>query len=219
MCALSGARAPHSNADENTKLDASRLGAPLGAPHSNADEMTKKRKFTEAILDQSHGLCLLQKKEVAQKQIEAWKYFNGERYELIAYVVMPNHVHLLIKTYPSWPLSKLVASWKKHVTYFVQRDKNLWRQYSKSYLQYRKAFLNYKSTLDDETFHNERNLIPSALECGAPSKKTYLWQNEYWDRFIRNENHFQNAIHYILENPVKAGLVKSIDDWPWSTVL
>lgn len=207
--------APHSNADDNTKLDAPRLEA----PHSNAEEKTTKRKLTEALLDQSHGSCLLQNPKIAQKQIEAWEYFNGARYDLIAYVVMPNHVHLLIKTYPSWSLSQLVASWKKHVTYFVQKDKGLWHQYSESYLQYRKAFLNYKSTLDDETFHNERNLIPSALQYGAPSKKIYLWQNEYWDRFIRNENHFQNSISYILENPVKAGLCNTVEPWPWSAVL
>jgi putative transposase len=210
---LSPLGAPHSNADK--KLDISHLGA----PHSNADEMTKKRKLTEALLDQSHGSCILQKKEVAKKQIEAWQYFNGLRYDLIAYVVMPNHVHLLIKTYPSWPISKLVASCKKHVTYFVQKDQDLWKQYSQSYLLYRKAFLNYKSSSGENDSELENSIKPSALECGAPSMKIYLWQNEYWGRFIRNENHFQNSIRYILENPVKAGLVKSIDDWPWSTVL
>ncbi|WDE98878.1 transposase [Lentisphaera profundi] len=210
--------APHSNADEMTKKRKADL-SPLGAPHSNADEMTKKRKLTENFLDQSHGSCLLQTPKVAQKQIEAWEYFNGERYELIAYVVMPNHVHLLIKTYPSWPLSQLVASWKKHVTYFVQKDKDLWQQYRESYLQDRKAFLNYKSTLGENESDLKNRTKPSALECGAPSSKIYLWQNEYWDRFIRNENHFQNAIHYILENPVKAGLVNSEGKWPWSAVL
>ena len=38
---------------------------------------------------------------------------------------------------------------------------------------------------------------------------------EYWDRFIRDEKHFNSAVNYILENPIKAGLVKNVDDWPW----
>jgi len=225
--------APHSNADEKRReIELKRLGAPhsnadvnakqrnycvskLGAPHSNADEDTKKRKLTESLLDQSYGSCLLQNPKVAKTQIEAWQYFHHKRYELIAYVVMPNHVHILIKTYNEWPISKLVASWKKHVTYFIQKDKELWEEYCKSYLLYRRGLTNGKSSL----VANEFELESSALECGPLSSKIYLWQKEYWDRFIRDENHFQNSVRYIMENPMKAGLVDSIETWPWSAVL
>ena len=34
---------------------------------------------------------------------------------------------------------------------------------------------------------------------------------EYYDRYIRNDNHLQKTINYILNNPANAGL----DDWPW----
>ena len=43
-----------------------------------------------------------------------------------------------------------------------------------------------------------------------------FWQREYWDRFIRDEDHFRSAVRYILENPLKAGLVNSVEQWPWS---
>ena len=43
-----------------------------------------------------------------------------------------------------------------------------------------------------------------------------IWQQEYWDRFIRDERHFASSINYILDNPVKAGLVQESKDWPWS---
>jgi type I restriction enzyme R subunit len=33
-----------------------------------------------------------------------------------------------------------------------------------------------------------------------------LWQDEYWDRLIRNETHFLRVVKYIQENPVKAKL-------------
>ena len=46
----------------------------------------------------------------------------------------------------------------------------------------------------------------------------HVWQEEYWDRFIRDRNHFVNTIHYIHNNPLKAGLVESADQWPWSSV-
>ncbi|MEN8178888.1 MAG: hypothetical protein ABFS39_09725 [Pseudomonadota bacterium] len=37
---------------------------------------------------------------------------DGERYRLLAWVVMPNHVHVLIEQFNGWPLGKPVQSWK-----------------------------------------------------------------------------------------------------------
>ena len=44
-----------------------------------------------------------------------------------------------------------------------------------------------------------------------------LWQREYWDRFIRDERHFQRTIAYIEENPVSARLVSQATAWRWSS--
>lgn len=52
------------------------------------------------------------------------------------------------------------------------------------------------------------------LELGVPGK--VFWMREYWDRFIRNENHLQQTIAYIHLNPVKAGLCASLLLWHWS---
>ncbi len=42
-----------------------------------------------------------------------------------------------------------------------------------------------------------------------------FWQREYYDRLIRNENEFERAVRYVLENPVRAGLKNW--EWVWST--
>jgi REP element-mobilizing transposase RayT len=44
-----------------------------------------------------------------------------------------------------------------------------------------------------------------------------LWMKDYFDRFIRDEDHFYNARVYIRENPVKAGLCKIAEDWAVSS--
>jgi REP element-mobilizing transposase RayT len=44
-----------------------------------------------------------------------------------------------------------------------------------------------------------------------------VWHREYWDRFIRDSRHFQRAVDYIHQNPVKAGLVPTPGDWLWSS--
>ncbi len=54
------------------------------------------------------------------------------------------------------------------------------------------------------------------LNLGIPDTK-HLWQREYWDRYIRDEEHFHSAVDYIHQNPVKAGLCERAEDWPWSS--
>jgi REP element-mobilizing transposase RayT len=58
----------------------------------------------------------------------------------------------------------------------------------------------------------------TAHEANKVMKRSgQFWQEEYFDRYIRNPEHFQNAISYIESNPVKAGLCKKASDWPFSS--
>ena len=45
-----------------------------------------------------------------------------------------------------------------------------------------------------------------------------FWQEGYYDHYIRNESEFYNVIRYILDNPVRAGLVENYKDWKYSWV-
>lgn len=44
-----------------------------------------------------------------------------------------------------------------------------------------------------------------------------FWQEDYFDRWIRNEEHFQRVLAYIEWNPVKAKLCQDPTLWPWSS--
>ena len=44
-----------------------------------------------------------------------------------------------------------------------------------------------------------------------------LWMPEYFDRFIRDNEHFNNVVNYIHNNPVKAGLVDDPTKYKWSS--
>jgi putative transposase len=44
-----------------------------------------------------------------------------------------------------------------------------------------------------------------------------FWQAESFDHWVRNEGQFVRVKKYIEHNPVKAGLVSKIEDWPWSS--
>jgi len=51
----------------------------------------------EAWLDQGSGSCVLKDPALAGVVAESLHYFDGERYELASFVVMPNHVHVLFR--------------------------------------------------------------------------------------------------------------------------
>lgn len=44
-----------------------------------------------------------------------------------------------------------------------------------------------------------------------------IWQRRFWENQIRDENDLKRHVDYIHYNPVKHGLVRRIEDWPWST--
>jgi putative transposase len=49
------------------------------------------------------------------------------------------------------------------------------------------------------------------------NRKGTFWMREYYDRMIRNEEHFHKALRYIEGNPVKARLCSKPSDWPFSS--
>jgi putative transposase len=44
-----------------------------------------------------------------------------------------------------------------------------------------------------------------------------FWQQESYDHWCRDDSEFQRIRSYIARNPVKAGLVKKPEEWPWSS--
>ncbi len=66
----------------------------------------------EALLDAGHGACWLRRPELARLVEDALLHFDGARYRLLCWTIMPNHVHLLMETDATHPLPKVVQSWK-----------------------------------------------------------------------------------------------------------
>jgi REP element-mobilizing transposase RayT len=63
-------------------------------------------------LDASHGECFLRDPEIADVVAGAIRHFSGKRYELHAWVIMPNHVHAVLRPLGMYTLSALLHSWK-----------------------------------------------------------------------------------------------------------
>ncbi len=72
------------------------------------------RRHVNLLLDQGYGSQWLNNPDVAEITQNALRFFDGDRYCLHAWVVMPNHVHVLFTPAEGWTLSKILHSWKSH---------------------------------------------------------------------------------------------------------
>jgi REP element-mobilizing transposase RayT len=84
----------------------------LDAAHDRQRHELHRR--VAAYEDSGAGYCYFNYPAVAQFMEEALHFFHGERYQLMAWCVMPNHVHALISPLEPWTIGKIVQSWKRH---------------------------------------------------------------------------------------------------------
>jgi putative transposase len=47
-----------------------------------------------------------------------------------------------------------------------------------------------------------------------PNEKP-LWQRDYWDTQLRHDESYEGKWHYVRDNPVRAGLARPADEWPY----
>lgn len=121
--------------------------------------------------DAGHGSCVLAKPDLARIVQESLLEGHGEAYKLIAWCIMPNHVHAVIRLLDETSLGVIVKRWKAGAAVRINREL---------------------------------------------ARNGSLWQEDYHDRLIRDMKHLQNAVAYIRQNPVKAGLCARIEDWAFS---
>lgn len=123
-------------------------------------------------VEANFGLKLFASDEAAAIIERALLHFDGERYRLLAWCVMPDHLHVIVQQAEGWPLSTVVHSWKSYTA----------------------------------------NAVNRALGRSGP-----LWMREYFDRFMRDDDHLNTTIAYVENNPVASGLVERPEDWRWSS--
>ena len=117
-------------------------------------------------------MLYLRQPEIAQIVEDSLLFFHKERYDILSWTIMPNHVHVLVDLYPQTPLDEHVHSWKSF----------------------------------------------TAKACNKALGRTgSFWFREYYDRWIRDEEHYRRVVNYIDFNPVKAGLCLKPEDWRWSS--
>lgn len=99
---------------EQEYAEALRRLAP-NATGEQAEEIHRElRRQIERYLDQGAGECHLRKPAIADMVADALRHFHGQHYLLDEWVVMPNHVHVILWPMPNFTLSEILKSRKRH---------------------------------------------------------------------------------------------------------
>jgi endogenous inhibitor of DNA gyrase (YacG/DUF329 family)/REP element-mobilizing transposase RayT len=81
-------------------------------PAENQHIARLSTEHIENYLDVGQGACYLKHPSVAQMVANALQCFDEQRYRLFAWCVMPNHVHAVVRVFPTSTLVAVVHSWK-----------------------------------------------------------------------------------------------------------
>lgn len=91
---------------------------------SDDDFHEYNKNFTQQMemwFDQGIGSCILARREAGEIVEGALRFFDDKRCILDDFVVMPNHVHILVLPLDDWALSKLLHSWKLHTALEINK--------------------------------------------------------------------------------------------------
>jgi REP element-mobilizing transposase RayT len=145
--------------------------------------------LVDKLLDGHSPVTHLADDRQAEIVQNAFLHFANERYQLLAFVVMPSHHHWLFVPNESWGVEAVRRS----------RESDGGSRTPREIISH--SIQSYTATM-----------------CNRVQGKTgAYWQTETFDHWARNEAEMLRIIDYIEQNPVKAGLVKHAEDWRWSS--
>ncbi len=129
------------------------------------------RNHIESALDQGAGDCHMHNPEVAKIVSDAITHFDGDRYDLAAWCVMPNHVHLIIRPHKGHSLINILASIKsfsaQQANKVLKRSGNFWQSESYDHI-----------IRDEEDFFNQLDYLKRNPEKAGISDWNWIGSQE-----------------------------------------
>ena len=139
--------------------------------------------------------CLFRRDVMKQVLVDSFDFMRASGWlELFAFVVMPNHIHLIVRCAADYPVSDVVRDFKKYTS------KKIVAQY--------------------ETEHNDQALRFLREVVKRPEKQEYaVWEDEYQAKDVFSAEFLRQKMEYIHNNPLQPHwrLVEKPEDYLWSS--
>ncbi|GLR19721.1 transposase [Portibacter lacus] len=192
-CSLKGSISKNKLAEirEEYNLRKTIIDDSMSKKEINYQKYFARRKYIldiDNIIHENKGPSYLDSPANARILLERIESYHKKYYNLLAVTIMSNHFHMLIDT-------------------SVQLKGNLVPDFiPENYVQLDKVMKLIKG--GSAKFINEY--------CKTPGRQ--VWENESFDIYIRNEKMLSKVVGYILNNPVKAGIVNTFEEHPFTFV-
>ena len=148
------------------------------------------RAFEEALHNNNSGPMWLGDETVAGIMKESLHHRDNQEYQLDAYCIMPNHVHVVFTPNIS--------------------EKDLRAYQTKRGLRFHSKVSTTSKIMESLKGYTARKCNQALHRSGS------FWQTESYDHVVRDGTGFDRIVNYVLNNPVKAGLVSEWQEWKWS---
>jgi putative transposase len=108
---------------------------------------------------------------------------------LIAYVIMPSHLHFIVFIPEAESTSDFIRDFKKYTSFNIR----------------------------NQLYHDRNYDMIEIFREASPTGGCKIWTDRFDDKIIVTEHALKTKIDYIHDNPRRAGLVKEITDWKYTS--
>jgi putative transposase len=177
---------------ERTELirQAGRLPYDVRAARRSEIERQYFKRYDD-LLDQRPQITWLAESRVAAVVRENLYHHHGEKYQLLAYCIMPNHVHVLLQPF--------------QIDAAPTQDR---QPLSDEIPDLHTPLASIMHSLKSYTANKANELL---------GREGSFWQRESYDHWVRDLDELERIVDYIRANPVRAGLCKKPTDWSFSS--
>ena len=125
--------------------------------------------------------------------IDSLNFYRYKRaFKLLGYVIMPDHIHLIIWPIGDSTVSEIMRDYKKFTSTRIIRQAEV-----ESIIEWIAAFQQ------------------AGEKTGRSDNK--VWQDSYWDENVYTEHFLRQKLNYMHCNPLRTGLVEHLDQIPYSS--
>ncbi|MCP4566537.1 MAG: hypothetical protein GY841_03020 [FCB group bacterium] len=151
------------------------------------DHDGRVRYVTFCIHNKIPLLTNIQYRDIVETTINA--VLKAHNVSLIAYVIMPEHVHLVVRPPLDAKLGYIIGEIKRQSSRLIH------------------------SILKTQ----DQRLLERLTIRRNKKRRFVLWQRRCFDHNCRSEESVWHKVDYCHNNPVRRGLVKNPGDWRWSS--
>ena len=143
------------------------------SPH---EEQKKLRRMIDDYEDKGYGQCFFRDDRIAGLMESTLFHYEGRHYRLVRWVIMPNHVHVLIELLPGVALSSILQEWKSSTSHAANklsgRNGFFWMP------EYYDRYIRDQHHLKRAIEYIDANPVKAGL---ADTPSSYRWSSAYHD--------------------------------------